>query len=65
MVKIKSETIDEIRQSWVIIGLLIARLTVRESPSKVTWDKPKYEHSVAARRAADASPYKGVQGGLI
>jgi len=43
----------------------MARLIVRESPSKVTWDSPIDEHSVAARRAAVTSPYKGVQGGLI
>jgi hypothetical protein len=31
----KSEIIDEIHQSCVIVGLLMTRLTVRESPSKV------------------------------
>jgi hypothetical protein len=36
MVAEKSEIIDEIRQSIVIVGLFMARLTVRESPSKVT-----------------------------
>jgi hypothetical protein len=37
----------------------MARLTVKESPSNVTWDNPIDEHNVAARRAAVASPYKG------
>jgi hypothetical protein len=43
----------------------MAKLTVRESPSKVTWNSLIDEHSVAARRAAVASPYKRVQEGLI
>jgi hypothetical protein len=64
-VKINSDMIDEIRQSRVIVGLFMARLTVKESPSKVTRDSPIDENSVAARRAAVASPYNGVQGGLI
>jgi hypothetical protein len=64
MVEKKSERIDEIRQSWVIVGLLMARLTVRELPSKITWDSCIEEQSWAARRAAVASPYKGVHGGL-
>jgi hypothetical protein len=43
----------------------MARLTVKESPSNVTWDNSIDEHNVAARRAAVASPYKGVHKGLI
>jgi len=36
MVAEKSEIIDEIRQSCVIVGLLMAKVIVRESPSKAT-----------------------------
>jgi hypothetical protein len=36
MVERKSEITEEIRQSCVIEGLLMARVTIRESPSKIT-----------------------------
>jgi hypothetical protein len=65
IVERNSDMMDEIRQSCVIVGLLMARLTVKESPSKITWDSPIDEHNVAARRAAVASPYKGMHKGLI
>jgi hypothetical protein len=36
MVEMKFEIIEEMRQSCVIEGLLMARVTIRESPSKIT-----------------------------
>jgi hypothetical protein len=56
IVEKKSDITDEIRQSCVIEGLLMARVTIRESPSKITDGSLRDRDNWAARRAAEASP---------
>jgi hypothetical protein len=56
MVDKKSKIMEEIRQSCVIEGLLMARVIIRESPSNITERSLRDKDSWAARRAAEASP---------
>jgi len=55
MVDKKYKIIEEIFQSCIIKKLLMARVTIRESPSKITEGSFRDKDSWAARRAADAS----------
>jgi hypothetical protein len=56
MVDKKYKIIEEIFQSCVINELLMARVTIRESPSKITEGSFRDKDSWAERRAAEASP---------
>jgi hypothetical protein len=47
---------EEILQSCVIVGLLMARVIISESPSKMTEGSLRDRDNCAARRAAVASP---------
>jgi len=60
----KSEITEDISQSRVIKGLLIARVVIRESPSKMTEMSLRDRDSWAARKAAEASPNIAEQRGL-
>jgi hypothetical protein len=56
MMERKSEMSDEILQCFVIVGLLIARVTIRESPLKITEENFRERDNLAANNAAVASP---------
>jgi hypothetical protein len=59
------DMVEAIRQYWVMDGFWSARVTVRESPSKIKEEIPIERANKVAKRAALASPIRAEHGGLI
>lgn len=59
------EMVEAIRQSWVVVGFWSARVTVRESPSKIKEDIFRKRAKWTANKVALALPKRVVHGELI